>query len=393
MDSYTDLVTKVNQQTTRIFEIYKHTGFPRDKIIVIPRNAKYGKDNVLDYAASTVTYIVQQLKQKSWDCKIIFDLPDEGFATIPLKLFDIVTRQLILDYNISPKNIIYITGAAAVPSSTIEYNKLCIKMNYFPISVYYTNGLEINQRTQGGEFRDTFHSREPNRKKKFLCYNRNPRPHRVALLAQLLKRDLVKHGYLSFNADAHSVKGSFNQVKRIFPNLINDTTLNIRPMLNDLPINLSLVENHPSMFYPSDTDIMMYKSSLFSIVTETLFENNTNYQNEDDSEVAHCYPIPMFSEKTWKTIRGKHPFILATVPHSLRAFRELGYRTFHPYIDETYDTIENEEERLLAIVNEVDRLCNMSDNDTREWLYKVHEITDHNFQKLSEATMYIKEVW
>lgn len=392
MDSYTDLVTKVNQQTNRIFEISKHTGFPRDKIIVIPRNAKYGKDNVLDYAAATVTYIVQQLKQKFWSCKIIFDLPDEGFATTPLKLFHIVSEKLILEYNVSPKNLIYVTGASAIPSSTNQYNKLCIKLGYFPITVLYTNGLEINQQCYG-ELRDTFHSREPTKKKKFLCYNRNPRPHRVALLAQLLKRDLVKQGYLSFNADAQSVKGAFNQVKRIFPNLINDTTLNIRPILNDLPMNLSLVENEDTMFYPGDTDIMMYKSSLFSIVTETLFENNTNYQNEDDSEVAHCYPIPMFSEKTWKAIRGKHPFILATVPHSLRAFRELGYRTFYPYIDETYDTIENEEERLLAIVNEVDRLCKMSDNDTREWLYKVHEITDHNFQKLSEATMYIKEVW
>ncbi len=392
MDSYTDLVTKVNQQTNRIFEISRHIGFPKDRIILIPRNCGYGKKNVTEYADATVIYIVQQLKQKSWSCKIIFDLPDEGFATIPLKLFDIVTRRLILDYNISPKNIIYITGAAAVPSSSNEYNKLCIKMNYFPIPVYYTNGLEINQRCYG-ELRDTFHSREPVRKKKFLCYNRNPRPHRVALLAQLLKRDLVKQGYLSFNADAHSVKGSFNEVKRIFPNLINDTTLNIRPILNDLPMNLSLVENEDTMFYPNDADIMMYKSSLFSIVTETIFENNIDYHDDGILETAHCYPIPMFSEKTWKAIRGKHPFILATVPKSLRAFRELGYRTFHPYIDETYDTIENEEERLLAIVNEVDRLCKMSDNETREWLSNVHEITDHNFQKLSESTLYIKEVW
>ena len=45
-----------------------------------------------------------------------------------------------------------------------------------------------------------------------------------------------------------------------------------------------------------------------------------------------------------------------STPQHLKRLQILGYKTFSPYIDESYDLIENNKERFYAIVNEIDRI-------------------------------------
>ncbi len=68
--------------------------------------------------------------------------------------------------------------------------------------------------------------------------------------------------------------------------------------------------------------------------------------------------------------------------NSLARMRDIGYQTFHPYINETYDTIENDEERLIAIVNEIERLCNQTDEEWLEFQRHTNVIAEHNFNVL-----------
>ena len=67
-----------------------------------------------------------------------------------------------------------------------------------------------------------------------------------------------------------------------------------------------------------------YKSTYFSIVTETLFYEFGNY----------------LSEKTWKPIAHLHPFIFVGRPGMLKFLHSLGFKTFSEYWDESYDTVE-----------------------------------------------------
>ena len=69
-------------------------------------------------------------------------------------------------------------------------------------------------------------------------------------------------------------------------------------------------------------------------------------------------------------------------PNSLEKLRELGYKTFHPYIDETYDTIENDQERMVAIVDEVERLNKLTDSEWLEWQNGIKDIVEHNHNLL-----------
>jgi hypothetical protein len=89
-------------------------------------------------------------------------------------------------------------------------------------------------------------------------------------------------------------------------------------------------------------------------------------------------------------VKLKHPFILCTVPGALKVFRELGYKTFEPYIDESYDLIEDPEDRIRAIMDEVERLCNMTEAETVAWMNSVSEICDYNYEALRSLEYYPK---
>jgi hypothetical protein len=55
------------------------------------------------------------------------------------------------------------------------------------------------------------------------------------------------------------------------------------------------------------------------------------------------------TEKTFKAIALEMPFVLVAPAHSLEYLRSYGFRTFAPYIDETYDTIEDPVLRIEAV--------------------------------------------
>ena len=46
---------------------------------------------------------------------------------------------------------------------------------------------------------------------------------------------------------------------------------------------------------------------------------------------------PFITEKTYRNIKYKKPFILMGNQYLLQVLLKLGYKTFHPLIDESYD--------------------------------------------------------
>lgn len=73
---------------------------------------------------------------------------------------------------------------------------------------------------------------------------------------------------------------------------------------------------------------------------------------------------------------------MLSTPQTLKGLRDIGYKTFHPYINESYDEIYDDQERFYAVMDEVERLANMTDEETRIWLENVQPITQYNFEVL-----------
>lgn len=86
----------------------------------------------------------------------------------------------------------------------------------------------------------------------------------------------------------------------------------------------------------------------------------------------------VFTEKTMRAFYTGKPFILLAGPGSLNNLRNWGFKTFSPFIDESYDLIENTEDRFQAICNEVTRINNFSKVKLLSIAQEYQSIFEHN---------------
>ena len=68
------------------------------------------------------------------------------------------------------------------------------------------------------------------------------------------------------------------------------------------------------------------------------------------------------SEKTYKALICQ-PFIHLGSYGVLKYMRSMGYKTFPELFDESYDDIVNHTDRLLAVVDSIEKVCKMDDNE------------------------------
>jgi hypothetical protein len=112
----------------------------------------------------------------------------------------------------------------------------------------------------------------------------------------------------------------------------------------------------------------IYVDTYLSIVTESIF-----FQEDEKFQSG------FISEKIWKPIGHCQPFILAGPSKSLKYFRDrFGFKTFHPYIDETYDMVDNPIERIKLIETEMIKFANKTKSEKIQFLENVKDICYHN---------------
>ena len=83
----------------------------------------------------------------------------------------------------------------------------------------------------------------------------------------------------------------------------------------------------------------------------------------------------MFSEKEAKPIIAKRPFIIFGACRQLEALRSLGFKTFDTVIDESYDFIEDKQDRWD---NALDSMYQLTKQDPESVYAKLSEVLDHN---------------
>jgi hypothetical protein len=111
----------------------------------------------------------------------------------------------------------------------------------------------------------------------------------------------------------------------------------------------------------------LFLDSYISIVTETSFYIDNDF----------------ISEKIWKPLYQFHPFIVVGRPHLLKYLKEIGFKTFDWIIDETYDTIDDNDLRMEMIVNEIKRLNNLALEDISNLIKNNFSVLEHNHNLLN----------
>lgn len=215
--------------------------------------------------------------------------------------------------------------------------------------------------------------------KAFLNFNRRWRPHRPLFVALLAANDMLKYGHISFGES----DDPFPRFPKAYEYLIDDTWdyKKIRPILEQNKESICAI---PDMYLDTtdlvtnraDLDVAseayLYNETYFSVVSETNY-----YMDKKGHEGTR-----FLSEKVFKPIIYKHPFLVVSTPGIIKALHSIGYQTFSPYIDETYDTIESDEDRMLCIVDEVYRLSTLNKKGLRRFINGVKEITEYNFRQI-----------
>ena len=84
------------------------------------------------------------------------------------------------------------------------------------------------------------------------------------------------------------------------------------------------------------------------------------------------------TEKTVKNLYIGKPFIVFAGPGILAKIKSFGFRTFSPWIDESYDQIENNYLRLEAIKKEIDRIAALSYTELEQLHKEILPILEHN---------------
>ena len=325
---------------------------------------KFDNVSILDTISLKVMKDIQNGK-----CKLLVNYGYEGLGSHhrdSLSCIPLLERiHLILEkYNIQQESFIYMDSNHAYENMELDTKINIIQYEYCaldqwrftkqnPLMMYHGNNKSSRN------MKKWLNSKNKIRKKYYLSFNRLPKGHRVKLIVSLNKHNLLEKGYVSF---ANKIT---DWDWRDMVSEEEKTSLEKKmPLVIDNP-DLSLVKHSYDVF-----DIKYFLDSYFQIVT------GNNFTDWDDQLI--------FSEKIWKPITNLQPFIYLDDVGALKKLQEYGFKTFEPFIDESYDKVYDIEKRFSMIENEIIKLCSKSIEEIHDWYWSIEDIIKHNYYHFYE---------
>ncbi|MCP4123516.1 MAG: hypothetical protein GY751_17335 [Bacteroidetes bacterium] len=206
--------------------------------------------------------------------------------------------------------------------------------------------------------------------KHFICLNRVVKDHRLKLSWFFWSNNLLDKVHISQN------RVSDRQLKSA--GLSNSAEPSLKPFRESLPWKLdtgTFVTNLWNTIPQKELN-----SSVIWIVTET------NFKHEGKR------PCPFMTEKTFKPIAFHMPFIIVGSPHTLSRLKDLGYKTFSKWWDESYDLASSPGKRFQLITKLILDLSKRTTEDLLKMYLEMRETLEHNHRVLMNSTAEQKAV-
>jgi hypothetical protein len=275
--------------------------------------------------------------------KVIFSNPHEGSQTLKTHCQSYGIADLVLD-----KKIILVGGGDMDPAWP------CLQFDSFlPKILDYNENL-----TAIADYENNYTTKRPY---KFLLLNGRARSHRTQLLEHL--NDILDQGIWT-NLD--SAAGPIRLLPSRYECAHVITHDNLPPS--------GFVKHH--LFDNKWGDVYikanLYLDTYFSVVTETVFD----------------YPYSFRTEKIWKPMAIGHPWIAVANCGFYRDLHNLGFKSFASVIDETFDQIDNNHDRLDRIAQVVKDLCQQ---DLASFLKECYNVCKYNQQHLAAMRTKVRQ--
>ncbi len=208
-------------------------------------------------------------------------------------------------------------------------------------------------------------------KKKYISFNRitgGARMYRTILVSELQRHDILKFGNVSFSHNCPEY-GSYkdfltdeNYVYQFNPGYLDE----VKGILDNINFPLR-IDNFGLETIPNNSQtlscIPACMESFVYLVTETCFFDKKLH----------------LTEKVFKPIVSKQPFLLLGCANNLQYLKSYGFKTFNRWWDENYDAIEDPLTRLKVVVNILKGICEKSNDELEQMLLDMQEVLEYNY--------------
>jgi hypothetical protein len=189
---------------------------------------------------------------------------------------------------------------------------------------------------------------------KFLIYCRDwshRREYRLKFLELLVKKNLH---HASQTSVMHTNSEGVHFAQHKFDNPAFE--------LDNPELLTHISQNEFSSNVSATYDYLDFLTSEISVVLETVFDGSRIH----------------LTEKILRPIACGHPFILVAGPGALEYLRSYGFKTFAPWIDESYDLENNSLKRLEKIVQSMIQIQNLQGQELRNFSKEIKQIAEFN---------------
>ena len=251
------------------------------------------------------------------------------------------------------------------------------ELNCLVYDCYLNRVIGYEQNIEQASRVDEIYSKT-NKPYKFLFLNGRTRPHRKYMIERMRDAGLLEHA-LWTNLDTTPVYHHIYQ-----PDLLSrESVIHLLPEQYEVEQYHSNIQNQfehsfikHELFDNQWGDVYIraepYIDTYFSLVSETVFD----------------YPYSLRSEKIYKPIVMGHPFVAVANLGFYRDLRNTGFQTYHTLIDESFDLIDNNQDRLDRIATVVQDLCS---RNLDEFLVAARAISKYNQQHIAELGPRIRQ--
>jgi hypothetical protein len=264
--------------------------------------------------------------------------------------------DLIEKFNINSKQVIFMSYELR----SEETYKLLLeefpKFRKYPLNVIGMDTYCFEPHSNYGNLPLPTEDKKPY---KYVCYNANGKEYRQFLVTELFRRGLDKYGLISLlyrYGSPNQILDNFTEdlgfdITKGYGKLVDEYAK--KEMVKRVPLILDQTMEEVDE-WDRPVDVNHIKNSYFNIVTESYMYNTSLPQSHKT--------IFEMSEKTYKALNCQ-PFIHLGSYGVLKYMKSMGYETFPELFDESYDDIINHTDRLLAVVNAIEKVCKMDDKE------------------------------
>jgi len=316
-------------------------------------------------------------------CKIVFYMDDDGhwFSTLPYfynsKHSIKKMNGFIKKYNFKKEDIIFLSHNIALEDNSEKYNftalscspfskrKAAPDRNKMPFYVNYSHCEYVENEDYSYDVEKL--------DKVFLAYNNRVKSYRIYLIYQLLKNNLLDKQLWSFCGLGGTIY--FEETEERLNEYFSDNNIEkfdkklftkVENLLGKEILSDDIrVDEFPGEYYGQYLQIKDFEKTFFSLVTESEVADDSIY----------------FSEKMIKPLIAKHPFILISSKGTIKKLKELGFKTFDKWWDESYDECDYFIQRIDKIVKIVQEISNKPKEQLVKMREEMKDICNHN-QKL-----------